>query len=145
MRAIALIALAIAPLLAQIKPAPKPFTPPDLRVYAMDTILIKDEGCARDYLKALQMEGVELRKALGDLENFGCAQALKGVYGGTIWDMKTLTQGTLSLRFDRVTLVDETFGIPSPGPTVPKQGWLLDRDVLTRAAIEKLIGLKTKK
>ena len=53
----------------------------DYSGYALlDTILIKDVGCAKDYAKARHAEGIERRKMLADLFEYGCIELLRLVY-----------------------------------------------------------------
>ena len=40
--------------------------------FAVAPMVLTDEGCARDYVRAFQAEGVELRKRLSDLETYHC-------------------------------------------------------------------------
>ena len=40
--------------------------------FAVAPMVLTDEGCARDYVRAFQAEGVELRRRLADLETYHC-------------------------------------------------------------------------
>jgi len=40
--------------------------------FAVAPVVLADEGCTRDYVRALQSEGVELRKKLTDLQAYAC-------------------------------------------------------------------------
>jgi hypothetical protein len=44
--------------------------------YTIMPVLIKDEGCARDYVKAQALGGLEGRKMLVDLIEYGCIKKL---------------------------------------------------------------------
>jgi hypothetical protein len=60
----------------QTKKPPKPFVEPTLRMdLAMfkGGLLLRDEGCARDFVKAQALEGVEKRKLLNEIVSLGCA------------------------------------------------------------------------
>jgi len=60
---------------AQTKPT-KPFTPPPNRPldpgFVFGGPLMKDEGCAKDFVKSEAMEGLEKRKYIAELITYGC-------------------------------------------------------------------------
>ena len=61
------------------------------RVYgfAVAPMVLTDEGCVRDYVRAFQFEGVELRKRLTDLETYKCIDSTAtGVYQGVSIERK---------------------------------------------------------
>jgi hypothetical protein len=51
-------------------------TDPDLKT----VFIAKDNACLMDYLKALQLEGLALRKQLADLLNYGCITTIESGY-----------------------------------------------------------------
>ena len=53
------------------RPQTKKETEP-VQGFAVAPMVLTDEGCARDYVRAFQAEGVELRRRLADLETYGC-------------------------------------------------------------------------
>ena len=95
----------------QKKDPPRPFIPPDLTLYVsgtvLGTVLVKDEGCARDYLRMLQMEGVEQRKTIVDLDRYGCVETLSGLYMARVLTTKRIDQGPMSEQFDEVLLIQQ--------------------------------------
>src|SRR5450432_1786447 len=62
-----------------------------IRGFAVAPMVLKDEGCARDYVRAFQFEGVELRKRLVDLNTYGCIDTTAtGIFAGLSTDRKDL-------------------------------------------------------
>jgi hypothetical protein len=65
--------LSAAPAFSQA--ALKKFEPPDSRLFTGGkTFMVKDEGCLKDYARALAMEGIQQRKALLELLTYHCAE-----------------------------------------------------------------------
>jgi hypothetical protein len=43
-------------------------------------LLAEEEGCAKDYAKALELDGLDRRKALRELITYNCVHKLNGIY-----------------------------------------------------------------
>lgn len=56
---------------SKARPPAKRATEP-VKGFAVAPMVLTDEGCARDYVRAFEAEGVELRNRLADLETYGC-------------------------------------------------------------------------
>lgn len=84
--------------LAQPKKPPTPKT----GFVAMPT-LFKDDGCARDYAKAVAAGGLEMRKQIADLIAYGCLEKAPGVFRGVALEEKRAVNGAPTLV--RVSLV----------------------------------------
>lgn len=141
-----LAALTIVLALGQTKPPPKKFEPPDATLYTSgDTLLIKDEGCAKDHVKALSMEGIQQRKAFADLLLYHCAEKLGaelwGPYRGLLVETKTFTAGDKQFVMARVRMVPFTKSDESGVPFLPigpnaKEGWVLRSLLFSKQQIE---------
>jgi hypothetical protein len=105
---------------AEQKAAPKRFTPPD-DFFVEDPLLAKDEGCAKDYAKALTLSGLEQRKMVADLVVYKCADTVPGIFTVLITGGKVFDAG--SQHIDMVSINCETVGMPShslEGHTISK-------------------------
>jgi hypothetical protein len=95
------------------KKQPKPFVEPPPRFGRLKSgLLLKDEGCARDYVRARGLAGVEKQKLLNDIETYGCASFEKGsdgllIYAGErviILSRVVITFGETKVPFRKVAL-----------------------------------------
>jgi hypothetical protein len=126
---------------AQTTKATKPFVPP-APLYAIDPVISKDPGCARDFARASSLDGVEQRKALAELVTFGCTERIEGIYRTFPQDSKTVTVNDRPVLVREVHLVALT---EVPGTKEPvlwhermtAEGWVLD-NVLVRMSDEDL-------
>jgi hypothetical protein len=56
-----------------------------VRGFALAPMVLTDEGCTRDYVRAFQFEGVELRKRITDLETYHCIDSTAtGIFAGRL-------------------------------------------------------------
>jgi hypothetical protein len=132
------------------KPTPKPFVPPDTRVYIFSSVLAKDDGCARDYAKTYALNGLSRRKAIAELLTYGCIEQLKGVYRGDVLASITVGDAGPKLTFQKLSLImDDEF---APGALVganrsdlSKTGWVLSTEIMSRREMEALHASVTKK
>ena len=122
-----------------------------IRVYAIRPLLFKDEGCVRDYLKAQAASGVEKRKALADLVQYGCMEKLSWIYSAEV--SKTLrisaSKGSPLVKVAAVVVVidsaltEKAFrqGLHYEASDIAKDGFMLDGDLLrlTNVEIDALI------
>jgi hypothetical protein len=130
MAAVAMTFACVFMCVAQTKKPAKPFVPP-APLYAIDPVLSKDPGCARDFAKASLLDGVEQRKALAELVTFGCTERITGIYRAFIQDSKTITVNDRAVLARQVHLVALT---EVPGTKEPitwhermtAEGWVLD-------------------
>jgi hypothetical protein len=97
-RTVAALALIATAALAQQKKTAIPKTG-----FAAMPLLLKDEGCARDYAKAIAAGGLEMRKQITDLISYGCIEKTVGVFRGAVLEERRTTKGTPALV--RVSLV----------------------------------------
>ena len=58
--------------------------------YAISPLVIKDEGCAKDYLRAQRAAGIEQRKLLAGLFQYECVKQLTGIYSVTVSGSRVL-------------------------------------------------------
>lgn len=69
----------VMPIVAQNatdKPARPPAKSQTIDGYVITPTILKDAGCARDYAKALQIGGLEGRKQLAGLAEYGCIETV---------------------------------------------------------------------
>lgn len=119
---------------AQTKKPTKAFVPP-APTYALDPVVSKDAGCARDYAKASLLEGVEQRKALADLVTYACTERVGGVYHASVSDSKTITINEHSFLLREVSLIavtqmPETKEQVLGNDRVTAEGWVLATDLI---------------
>lgn len=91
---------------AQTKPT-KPFTPPTGPIdpgWVFGGPLMKDVGCAKDFVKSEAMEGLEKRKYIAGLITYGCGVQLRGFYIAQALESKTFTAGATTMVFRHVLL-----------------------------------------
>jgi len=103
------------------------------------TVLIKDIGCAKDYVKALATEGVQQRKMIAELFEYGCAERLRFVYlmfssekpqGVPSSDKRTVTLWKVSGILD-YTLSEKLLGqVDSAASEFGREGWVVNNDFL---------------
>jgi hypothetical protein len=99
-----------------------------------------DEGCARDYMRMFETEGVEQRKRMSDLLTYRCLDtSAKGIFSAVVTDRKDFAVAKDEEAFFlRVTLVldrertqralggPEVYHIEPPGASY--FGWIPERD-----------------
>jgi hypothetical protein len=69
-------------------------------VYIINPIIAVDEGCARDFMKALAAGGLELRKKTVELAAVGCIKKFTGIYSVSAPEsggQRPVTVGKLSM------------------------------------------------
>lgn len=98
-------------------------------------MILKDEGCARDYVRAYEYEGVELRKRLADLNTYGCIETKAAAYFTAIsFDRKNLAVKPGAFAWFRyVTLKIDPERTGRSGMYLYQgkssyAGWILDQD-----------------
>ena len=101
----------------------------------MESPFFPDIECAGDYLKALGLRGLDQRKQLSELLQFGCFKVLPWLYYVTISESYPI-----SIDTDEVELVHKVMAIldsdligTMPDMTAEDiclEGWILDRDVI---------------
>jgi hypothetical protein len=129
--------LALAPAVCQDQEgiAPKkelrPFQAPQLRV--VDPIVASDEGCARDFAKALKLDGLEQRKYLLDLFQYGCVERLNGPYYANILSLVQFGEGAAKVEMRKVYL------IPVSGTTKEHTGWIAAKELIDIALIQRAL------
>jgi hypothetical protein len=108
MRLVVLVVVLCSALVPQEPKKPlKPFKAPEPPAYAVENpLLAKDEGCAKDYAKALTLEGLEQRKILADLIAFGCVTTpYPGHYLVNILELREFPVGDHKVQFANVKLM----------------------------------------
>jgi hypothetical protein len=80
---------------AQTKANPQKPPPPSkkeargVQGFAVAPMILSDEGCSRDYVRAFQSEGVEFRKKIADLVSYGCLDTTaKAIFSAVAIDRK---------------------------------------------------------
>jgi hypothetical protein len=105
--------------------------------YAISPLVIKDEGCAKDYLRAQRAAGIEQRKLLAELFQYECVKQLTGIYSVTVSGSRVLAPTfrilEATLIFDVIldrfaTGKEPKIGLLSDDFAV--EGWLLDKAFL---------------
>jgi hypothetical protein len=153
-----LLLLLVVPASAQTKSRPpKEFKAPNSIVYTIRPILARDEGCAKDYAKAIfSFSGIEQRKLLAELFAYKCAEQLTDAYHGYILETKALIDcgdelhkalngGCLMSRIELIP-IDDFAPFPYESEFSPtkivndksKYGWVLRRDLMSRADLMRL-------
>ena len=99
------------------------------------TVLAKDLGCAKDYVKALAAEGVQQRKLLADLFDYGCAERVRFVYTMFSFEPQVVVPEKTSLTVWKVKGIvsqklSELMGQSdnSTASEFNKDGWVVDAD-----------------
>jgi hypothetical protein len=105
-------------------------------------MVLTDEGCVRDYVRAFQFEGVELRKRLTDLETFKCIDSTAtGIYRGVSLERKdfAVEKGNvayfrkviITFDLDRTKIAIQTMlvggHVKQPGRTI-YSGWIPEKN-----------------
>ena len=107
----------------------KTFRAPELRV--INPIVASDEGCVRDFVKALKMDGLEQRKYVSDLFRYGCIERLDGSYLINILGLSQLNDGVGGkVEVQHVHLI-------SNKTTKTTDGWILARELVEFGPITK--------
>ena len=84
---------------------PKKETKP-VQGFAVAPMILTDEGCARDYVRAFQTEGVELRKRLIDLETYRCLDTTaKAIFAGVSTERKDFAVQKDAVAYFRHVLI----------------------------------------
>ena len=112
------------------KKEPRPFQAPELRV--VDPIVASDEGCARDFVKALKLDGLEQRKYLADLFRYGCVEQLEGPYYANILRLAQVGDGAEKIEMRKVHLINTSTAKVA-------DGWILAKGVFDIAPIQKAL------
>src|SRR5215472_7214624 len=74
---------------SKAKPAGKAESTGTVNGFVVAPVVLTDSGCVRDYVRAFQSEGVELRKKLADLAAFGCSDlSAKGIFSALATERK---------------------------------------------------------
>lgn len=106
--------------------------------FAVAPMVLTDEGCARDYVRAFQFEGVELRKRLTDLETYHCIDSkATGIFAGVSIERKDFAVDkehvayfrNVVLKFDPQRTSMALDGRPTnpPGETI-HIGWIPEKN-----------------
>ena len=122
------------------KAAPQVRTEPATPVqgFAVAPMVLADEGCARDYVRAFQAEGVELRRRLADLEKYNCMdKTAKGIFAAVSTERRdfavdkdhTAYFRKVTMTYDRPRTEAAVGNTLVNGPGSPVYlGWILDGD-----------------
>ena len=96
--------------------------------FAVAPMVLKDEGCAKDYAKSLGLEGIAQRKMFAELVQFGCAQKLTGFFLVRIEKIQFLSDPPRS--FAQVYMVN--------GKNMKEyRGWVLNSAITTGAEMAR--------
>ena len=106
--------------------------------YVIGSLLLKDEGCAKDALKVTQSSGLERRKLIADLIAYGCAEKLRDdlFYTGTSSVSAPLSQPgrkaySVYLLYDnKLSNFAAGSRVDYGNEDIEKRGWVLDSDFL---------------
>ena len=122
-------ALFVCAALGQTQPPKerKVFKPPDLRAFS--PLVAKDDGCAKDLVKAAGMEGLAQRKFLADLLAYGCVRVVPGMTLIHVFDLREFGEGTKKIRFSLADLMPQVIGdrFNSSGSTI--HGWVISDEI----------------
>jgi hypothetical protein len=109
----------------------RPFTPPEFR--AVNPLIAKDEGCAKDLAKVPRMEGLEQRKFLADLFAYGCVRLSPGEHLVNILGLREVGEGDKKIQVSHVKLFSKT-------TTEVIDGWTLSGDLISQDLIDKVLA-----
>jgi|ERR1039458_3093817 hypothetical protein len=143
----------------RVKVAPEFELPgaPGIETYAIGPEILRDEGCAKDFVKARSVEGVERGKMEADLAAFCTVRLPTIVYHASVLETKTFGRGAYSFEMLHVSLApDPKFPMPTfaslpPGDsptavfrrTQVYDGWAPRSELRNAYGIEEfLTGLK---
>ena len=104
------------------KPPPKPFVEPPVRLdWGMfkGGLVMRDEGCARDFVRAQFLEGVERQKLLVEIVVLGCAEKVPTDRPTKAWERVEISAAGHSVIFRHVAI----FGM------IQKFGWVPESDL----------------
>jgi hypothetical protein len=100
-------------------------------------MVLTDEGCVRDYVRAFQAEGVELRKRLADLGTYGCIDAsATAIFSGVATERRDFALEKDAVAYFRYVVI--TFDLARTKAAVGEEtvvrppaknvysGWILD-------------------
>jgi hypothetical protein len=151
------VALAIASVLAAQAPKSSPKVAPKAEEkkelptgYVLDAVLIKDEDCIKDVVRAAQASGVEQRKQTAELAKYGCIEEVEGPYYTSVTEVRTvaITAGKRIKVYKAILIFDIAMRklITGKDPDIGtidtfKEGWLFQDKlhVLTKEQFAKMI------
>jgi hypothetical protein len=149
-----LLCIALLPLVLfcqQTKKTPAKEKPPDSG-FLISPLVFKDDGCAKDYLKAQALSGVEKRKALAEIAEYGCLEErLNAIYHAAVASTTSVVLSkTQTVKISRVSVIvdwDRTGRLLGKEPdyehtSLGAVGWIIDSDLLrlTEAQVDALIA-----
>jgi len=128
--------LSVTALLAQAKTTAPKSKVSSSEGFVVNPVVSKDFGCAEDLVKAMKASGIEQRKMLGDLIDYGCVRRFKGVFYGAKLESRKFAGVALakvSLIIDVQMMEDVGFPHESLTPYVDDAnanayGWIVDSD-----------------
>jgi hypothetical protein len=106
--------------------------------HAIDPLIAKDEGCAKDLAKASRMEGLEQRKFLADLFIYGCVRFSPGPHLVQILALREFGEGDKKVHVSRVEML-------SSKTNETLYGWILSDNLISRDLIDKVIAAMEQK
>ena len=119
------------------RPPTKGETDP-VKGFAVAPMVLTDEGCARDYVRAFEAEGVELRKRLADLETYGCVDTgARAIFVGLSIERKNFAIEKDNVAYFRYVIIKfdpertkAAVGGPAVNPPAKTvySGWIPDAD-----------------
>ena len=135
--------LSFTVLLAQAK-ATASKTQALIQGFVWNPVVCKDFGCAEDYVKTLNASGVQRRKMLSDLVEYGCVKTFKGVFLGVKQESRKSAGTSLAkvvLIFDIQMMRDLGFSedviktdlAVADANADADQGWILESDFFKKS------------
>lgn len=118
-------------LLAALLPAQPNKTGLSKTLYASNPVFAEDAGCAKDYAKIFELDGVALRKATAELIAYGCVEKLNGLYSASV--VGSMSASGVQLRHVRLTLIEPLVFGNAPRTA---EGWMRSSDIESLSADE---------
>ena len=116
--------------------------------YEVEGFLAKDEGCFKDYVSALSLEGIELRKKMSELLGYGCGSVIEKTTAAVALEKKVFVVGKKRVTGLSVLLCDEQeiLGFePSLSPKMERTGWVSTNAIVGTRKVIKAVDLKGSK
>jgi hypothetical protein len=133
--------LALLPLILTLMAVPavcqEPLTAPGVKATVTNIILFSDEGCARDFAKALRMGGgLEYRKYLFDLLQYRCIHLYSDTFYWNGLDRSQVSDGVDKFEIRKVHLIS----LDTAGEV---DGWMFTKRIYDIKAITAILTTLT--
>jgi hypothetical protein len=110
--------------------------------FLISPTIFKDDGCARDFVKAQSLSGVEKRKALAEIAQYGCVEErTDAIYTAIVVESSTVALKTQKVKISKVVTILEgertsQLGGDPLAASLGAEGWIIDSDLRRLDAVE---------